>query len=88
MPTDGLIDVAVPQAGTETEGTVEQILCAVGESVAADQVVVVLEMDKAASEITSPIGGEIVEIAVSEGAEIFPGDLLFRVLPNVDEGAR
>lgn len=85
MQSDGLIDVIVPQAGTETEGTVEEVLCAVGDSVTADQAVMVLEMDKAAAEIPSPVAGEIVEIVVSEGTEIKPGDLLFRV--RADTGA-
>ncbi len=84
MQIDGLVAVAVPQAGTETEGTVEEILCAVGDSVAAEQAVIILEMDKAATEIVSPVAGKITEIAVSEGSEIMPGDLLFRVRPNED----
>lgn len=84
MQVDGHVDVVVPQAGTETEGAVEEIVSAVGDAVAAGQVVMVVEMDKAAVEITSPVDGEVAEILVSVGAEVTPGDVLFRVRPHGD----
>ncbi len=82
MTDDSAVDIVVPQAGTETEGTVEQIQVALGDKVTASQIVVVVEMDKAAMEVPSPIDGVVSEIVASEGDEVMPGEVLLRVTPG------
>ncbi len=68
--------ILVPDVG-EAEGVeVIEILVAVGDEVAVDDSLVVLESDKASMEIPSPKAGKIVEIHVKEGDQVEEGKLL------------
>src|SRR3970282_2762959 len=59
--------VSMPQLGeTVTEGTILRWAKQVGDSVAADEVLVELSTDKVDTEVPSPASGTILEILVDE----------------------
>ena len=60
----------------EMPGKVIRLLCQVGETVAHDQGLVVLEAMKMQNEIRAPKSGVIKEIAVQEGKAVNSGDFL------------
>jgi pyruvate/2-oxoglutarate dehydrogenase complex dihydrolipoamide acyltransferase (E2) component len=69
--------IKVPNLGTEaTSGRILSWLRAVGDHVAAGEVVAELETEKAVIEIESPIAGRITEILQAAGAEVPVGDIL------------
>jgi acetyl-CoA carboxylase biotin carboxyl carrier protein len=57
-------------------GTVWKILVKVGDVVAADQQLVILESMKMEMPIESPEAGRVASIATSEGASVDEGDPL------------
>jgi pyruvate dehydrogenase E2 component (dihydrolipoamide acetyltransferase) len=61
----------MPQLGLEvTEGTVVAVHVTVGQSVAAEELLLELETDKALTEITAPCAGTVCEIAVAVGETV------------------
>jgi len=60
-------------------GTIISIHVAVGDLVAADQLVLKLEAMKMENEIAAPIAGIVKEIAVSEGSDTATGQLLMTI---------
>jgi acetyl-CoA carboxylase biotin carboxyl carrier protein len=57
-------------------GTVWKILVKAGDSVAADQQLVILESMKMEMPIESPEAGRVASIATTEGASVDEGDLI------------
>jgi acetyl-CoA carboxylase biotin carboxyl carrier protein len=57
-------------------GTVWKILVKVGDSVAADQQLVILESMKMEMPIEAPEAGRVASIATTEGASVDEGDLI------------
>ena len=70
----------VPDVGDASEVTVTEILVKVGDVIAADDSLVVLESDKASMEIPSPYAGKVLEILVQDGAVVGEGDPLVRLM--------
>jgi len=69
--TGGSGSIAAPIPGVVTE------LCVrVGDTVAANQVVLKLEAMKMENDIATPVAGTVKEIAIGEGAEVKDGQLL------------
>jgi glutaconyl-CoA decarboxylase len=60
-------------------GVVTKICVAVGDSVAANQVVLKLEAMKMENDISTPTAGIVKKLAVGEGAEVKDGQLLMVV---------
>jgi methylmalonyl-CoA carboxyltransferase small subunit len=60
-------------------GTVNRILVEVGQSVAQDEVVVILEAMKMETEITSPKAGKVTQILVASGDPVQGGEGLIVV---------
>jgi len=74
------VDVQVPDLGESiTTVMVSAWLKKPGEAVALDEPLVEIESDKATVEVPAPTAGVLAEIAVDEGAEASPGDLLGRI---------
>lgn len=71
--------VLVPDVGEAEDVEVVEVLVALGDVIAADKSIVVLESDKASMEIPSPYGGKIASIAVSEGDTVEEGSLLVEI---------
>ena len=57
-------------------GTVWKILVKPGDSVVADQVLVILESMKMEMPVESPEAGKVLSVAVAEGASVDEGDVL------------
>jgi pyruvate dehydrogenase E2 component (dihydrolipoamide acetyltransferase) len=61
--------VTVPDIGGAEGAEVIELLVAVGDEIALDQGLIVLESDKASMEIPSTVAGTLVELLVSEGEQ-------------------
>lgn len=70
--------VLVPDIGSD-EADVIEILVKVGDSVDAEQSVIVLESAKASMEMPCPVAGTVADIAVKIGQTIKQGDLVMHV---------
>jgi biotin carboxyl carrier protein len=57
-------------------GKVVRVLCGVGDEVAAQQGVLVVEAMKMQNEVQAPKAGKVVEIRVSEGQTVNAGEML------------
>ena len=69
-------EVLVPDIGDFTDVPIIEILVEVGEEVAADQPLVVMESDKASMEIPSPEAGTVSELKVAVGDTVSEGTLI------------
>jgi pyruvate dehydrogenase E2 component (dihydrolipoamide acetyltransferase) len=65
--------VTVPDIGGAEGAEVIEVLVAVGDEVAVDQGLIVLESDKASMEIPSTVAGTVVEMLVAEGQQLAEG---------------
>ena len=65
--------VTVPDIGGAEGAEVIELLVAVGDEVALDQSLIVLESDKASMEIPSTVAGTVVELLVAEGEQLAEG---------------
>jgi 2-oxoglutarate dehydrogenase E2 component (dihydrolipoamide succinyltransferase) len=80
------VDIVVPNLGESiTEATVATWLKKPGEAVAADEVVLELETDKATLEIPAPAGGVLSAILVQEGEDVEVGATLGRIEERAGE---
>ena len=71
------VDITVPALGESvTEATVMRWLKAPGDAVATDEILVELETDKIAVEVTAERAGTLAEIVAAEGADVEVGALL------------
>lgn len=66
--------VLVPDIGGAEAAEVVELLVAVGDTIAVDDGLIVLESDKASMEIPSTVAGEVLEVLVNEGDELAEGD--------------
>lgn len=69
-------------------GTVTKLQCAVGERVAADQVLVVMTAMKMEHKLTAGLAGIVVEVAAAEGAIVDSSAVLVRVEPSPVAGEK
>jgi len=67
--TDGTVTVPM-------QGTIVQVLVALGDSVAAGDVICILEAMKMENPIRTPTSGTIVELRISTGDGLGPGDIV------------
>tara|TARA_Y100001934_G_scaffold172272_1_gene204275 strand:- start:242 stop:1915 length:1674 start_codon:yes stop_codon:yes gene_type:complete len=74
------MQVMVPDVGEAKDVEVVEILVAVGDAVALEDSLLVLESDKASMEIPSPAAGTVEAINVELGQEVEEGDLLLSLL--------
>jgi pyruvate dehydrogenase E2 component (dihydrolipoamide acetyltransferase) len=74
-----LMDVPVPDIGTDEAVDLVEISVSVGDTVAEGDTLLVLESDKASMEIPSPASGVVKELHVEEGQQVREGDLLLRL---------
>lgn len=67
----------MPQLGNGIDSAViHEWLIAVGESVSTGDPIVVVETDKATSDLEAPVTGTLVSVAADDGAEVAVGELL------------
>jgi dihydrolipoamide dehydrogenase len=67
------LDVRVPDIGDFTDVPIVEIIVSVGDEVAADDPLVVLESDKASMEIPAPQAGVVRELKVALGDKVSEG---------------
>ncbi len=79
------LDVLVPDLGDIDEVEVIEIGIAVGDSVSAGDLLLVLESDKASMEIPAEVGGEVIKLAVAVGDQVSAGSLI-AVIATTDAG--
>ncbi len=70
------IDVLVPDIGDATGVVVIEVAVKAGDQVEQNDLLVVLESDKASMEIAAEQAGKVMSVAVSEGAEVEEGTLI------------
>jgi dihydrolipoamide dehydrogenase len=80
------MQVTVPDIGDFTDVPVIEILVEVGQDVAEEDPLVVLESDKATMEVPSPAAGKVGELLVKVGDKVSEGSALVR-LDGVDGAA-
>jgi dihydrolipoamide dehydrogenase len=73
------MDVVVPDIGDFTDVPVIEILVEIGQEVAEEDPLVVLESDKATMEVPSPSAGKIGELLVKVGDKVSEGSPLVRL---------
>jgi dihydrolipoamide dehydrogenase len=73
------MEVKVPDIGDFTDVPVIEILVEVGQEVAEEEPLVVLESDKATMEVPSPAAGKIGELLVKVGDKVSEGSPLVRL---------
>jgi pyruvate dehydrogenase E2 component (dihydrolipoamide acetyltransferase) len=76
------VAVTVPDIGVE-KALIAEVLVKVGDQIAADDSVVLVESDKASVEVPSPVAGEVLSIAVKAGDSVKEGVLLLKVKSNL-----
>ena len=82
------VDITVPALGESvTEATVMRWLKAPGDAVATDEILVELETDKIAVEVTAERAGTLAEIVAAEGADVEVGALLGKLETGVGAAA-
>ncbi|HWH93946.1 MAG TPA: dihydrolipoyl dehydrogenase [Baekduia sp.] len=74
--SDSTLDVLVPDIGDFTDVPVAEVLVAVGDEVAAEDPLVVLESDKSSMEIPAPQAGTVKELKVAVGDTVSEGSAL------------
>jgi pyruvate/2-oxoglutarate dehydrogenase complex dihydrolipoamide acyltransferase (E2) component len=75
--TDERVQLRMPAVGNGIEtAIVAEWLIEIGEEVERGEPVVVMETDKASSELEAPASGTLVAVHAQDGTEVEVGDLL------------
>ena len=72
-------DVAIPDIGDAEDVEVIEICVAVGDAVAANDSLIVIESDKASMEVPAPFAGTVAEVLVALGDHVNTGDPILRI---------
>ena len=70
------LEVRIPDIGDAKDVVVVEVAVKAGQSVVVDDLLIVVESDKASMEIPAPVAGLIVSVDVKEGASVAEGSLL------------
>lgn len=77
-----LIDVVIPDIGTDDKVDVIEVQVSVGDKVEAEDSLLTLESEKASMDIPAPESGVIKEIKVAVGDKVGQGDLIMHLETN------
>ena len=80
--------VRVPDIGEFHDVDVVEVLVAVGDPVAADQALIVIESEKASMEVPSPQAGVVESLAVAVNAKVSEGDPILTLRVEADDAPR
>ena len=83
----GTEQVLVPDIGDFDDVPVIEVLVSVGDEVAAEDPLVVLESDKATMEVPSPSAGKVASIEVSVGDKVKEGSHIVSLEVSGGNGA-
>ena len=70
------VEIRLPEVGEAENVSVIEVAVAKGQTIAVDDLLVVVESEKASMEIPSPLAGKVLEVAVSEGDDVEEASLL------------
>jgi pyruvate dehydrogenase E2 component (dihydrolipoamide acetyltransferase) len=73
------VEVRLPEVGDAEGITVVEVAVKAGDSVAVDDLLLVVESDKASMEVPAPVAGTVLDVAVAEGTEVAEGSLLVTI---------
>lgn len=79
------MDITIPNIGDIDDVEVIELCVAVGDTVAVDDAVVVIESDKASMEIPSPVAGVIESFAVGIGDRVAEGHVIASIAASASE---
>jgi len=82
---DTLTEVAVPDIGDFSDVPVIELLVAVGDTVAIEDPLVVIESDKATMELPTPVAGVVRELLVGVGEKVSEGTPIARVAVSAED---
>jgi len=77
---ESLIDLVVPDLGGASEVTVIELCAQPGDTLSADDSLIVLESDKASMDIPAPQGGTLKELLINIGDKVKEGQVYGRLL--------
>lgn len=80
-------DIKVPDIGDFDAVEIIEVLVSAGDTVEAEQALLVLESDKATMEVPSPLAGTLSEVKVKVGDKVAQGDVI-AVLDRADQQAQ
>ncbi|WP_250655130.1 dihydrolipoyllysine-residue acetyltransferase [Alkalimarinus coralli] len=72
-------DIKVPDIGGSTDVEVIELCVAPGDTIAVDDVLIVLESDKATMEIPAPEAGDVLEMKLAVGDKVSEGDVILLI---------
>jgi pyruvate dehydrogenase E2 component (dihydrolipoamide acetyltransferase) len=81
------MDLTVPDIGDFRDVPVVEIAVSLGDVIAADDTLVILESDKATLDVPAAVGGRIVALHVAPGDRVAEGSLIATVETDAAEGA-
>ncbi len=79
--------VEVPDIGDFTDVPIVELLVKVGDEVAPEDPLVVLESDKASFEVPAPEAGTVEEVLVEVGSLVSQGSPIVRLAPSAPKGS-
>ena len=80
---ESLVDLVVPDLGGASEVTVIELCAQPGDTLSADDSLIVLETDKASMDIPAPQGGILKELLINIGDKVKEGQVYGRLLTQV-----
>jgi len=84
---ESLIDLVVPDLGGASEVTVIELCAQPGDTLSADDSLIVLESDKASMDIPAPQGGTLKELLINVGDKVKEGQVYGRLLTQAQPGS-
>ncbi|MCB2385881.1 dihydrolipoyllysine-residue acetyltransferase [Thalassolituus alkanivorans] len=84
---ESLIDLVVPDLGGASEVTVIELCARPGDTLSADDSLIVLESDKASMDIPAPQGGTLKELLINIGDKVKEGQVYGRLLTQEQPGS-
>ncbi len=82
------IDIVVPDIGDASDVDVIEVLIAEDQTVDKEQALIVLETDKATMEVPSSDSGKVIQVLVKVGDKVSQGDVIGRLIVNVDDSVK
>ncbi|RYZ25657.1 MAG: biotin/lipoyl-binding protein, partial [Propionibacteriaceae bacterium] len=80
-------DVHLPDIGDFKNVPVIEVSVSPGDVISVDDVIIVLESDKATMDIPSPVAGTVAEVRIKPGDTVSQGDLILVMAEAANAGA-
>ncbi|MFD0934332.1 biotin/lipoyl-containing protein, partial [Methylobacterium trifolii] len=80
-------EVHLPDIGDFKNVPVIEVSVSPGDQISVDDVLIVLESDKATMDIPSPVAGTVAEVKIKPGDTVTQGDLILVMAATAETGA-